>query len=347
MNRIILSALLIIMAITISCQQRFYKKNDYKNIDNEVVQEAAKTMLQFRKTSPFLLDNNRLILLNKFQAYSDSLVNTTFKEYLNTPEKESANMENTIPMLYFYREAFDKVLYEVKNAKVQYGSTLVWMLYNMGFVVKTPSGCFGIDIDHRLAEQLEPYLDFLCITHKHGDHYNTKLMEAMTNHGKPVLSNFYKESEEYISTIPTSYKIGNFTIRTDISDHLTNPKLPNFVTVFRIECSEDAGNFSMLHCGDSGFNPKHFMNVQGSVNMVVLRWGESRENNILGTGEGQVKPDYAVLSHLIELRHKPYPHGQASITKTLEHLPTVKCKNTILPFWGEMLIWKNGKMKAG
>lgn len=344
MKKINLLILIFILTIAASCQQSFYQKNNHGNASSKAVQEAVQTMLEFRKTSPLKLDNKRLAFLNKFQIYSDSLVNTTFKEYLNSPEEVAVKMENTIPMLYFYREAFDKVLREVKNTKVKHGTALVWMLYNMGFVVKTPSGCFAIDIDHRLAEQLEPYVDFLCVTHNHGDHYNIKLMEAMHNHGKPVLSNFYKESGEYLSTKATSYKIGNFTIHTDISDHLTDPKLPDFVSVFRFDCGEDTGNFSMLHCSDSGFNPQHFRNVQGTVSMVIIRWGAPRESNILGTGEGQVKTDYAILSHLIELRHKPYPHGQASITKTLEHLPTVKCENTILPFWGEKLTWKNGEL---
>src|SRR5690606_20751737 len=141
-----------------------------------------------------------------------------------------------------------------------------------------------------------------------------------------------------------SYRIGNFTIKTDQSDHLANPQLPDFVTLFRVECGEDSGNFSILHCGDSGFNPEHFKNVQGAVSLVVLRWGAPRESNVCGKGEGEVGTDYALLSHLIELRQKPYPHGQASITKTLEHLPTVKGKNTMLPFWGEKLTWKNGKL---
>ena len=335
--------LMLFWSIVISCQTGEYKENNLNSKSSEAVQEAAETMSQFRSTSPFNLDDERLLLWEKFQFYSDNLENTTFKEYLDKPQEEAVNMEDSIPILYLYREGFNKVLYEVKNSQVEQGSTLVWMLYNMGFVVKTPSGCFGIDIDHRLAEQLEPYLDFLCITHNHGDHYNSKLVEAMVNQGKPVLSNFYKESPEYVSKTATSYKIGNFTIRTDISDHLANPDFPDFVTLFRIEGGEDAGNFSILHCGDSGFNPEHFKNVEGDVNMVVLRWGAPRENNILGSGEGQVIPDYAMLSHLIELRHKPYPHGQASITKTLEHLPNVNA-NTILPFWGEKMTWKNGEM---
>ena len=332
--------LLSILMIAASCQQGSYKRNNNKNCSNEAVQ----TMTQFRKTSPLLLDDERLLLLNKFETYSDALDNTIFREYLTSPEEEAVNMEDTIPILYSYREAFDKVLDEVKNKKIEDGTTSIWMLYNMGFVVKTPTGCFGIDIDHKYAVELEPYLDFLCVTHNHGDHYNAQLMEAMNNEGKPVLSNFYERDEKFVSTTPASYTIGNFTIQTDISDHLANPKYPDFVTVFRIECGENAGNFSILHAGDSGFNPKHFTHVEGPVKMAVLRWGAPRENNILGVNRGQVKPDYVVLSHLIELRHKPYPHGQASITQTLVHLPNVACENTIMPFWGEKMVWKNNKL---
>ena len=46
-------------------------------------------MSQFRGTSPFNLDDERLLLWEKFQFYSDNLENTTFKEYLvhySTPE---------------------------------------------------------------------------------------------------------------------------------------------------------------------------------------------------------------------------------------------------------------------
>lgn len=339
MKKLLISILMLTVTIVAVAQNKSFQQ-DQKKFSNE----AVETVKKFRKTTPFVLNEERLSLLKTFETYSDSYSDTPFKEYLTKTDDVAEEMEHAVPILYAYREAFDKVLNEVKNTKVKKGTASVWMLYNMGFVVKTPSGCFGIDVDHRLAEQFEPYLDFLIITHNHGDHANIKLMQAMTKHGKPVLSNFYKESGEYLSTIATSYKIGTFTIHTDISDHLLDPKLPNFVTLFRIECGEDAGNFAMLHCGDSGFNPERFTQVQGPVNMAIIRWGAPRESNIMGTGEGQITPDYAVLSHLIELRHKPYPHGQASITKTLEHLPTVKCKNTILPFWGEKLTWKNGKM---
>jgi len=299
---------------------------------------------EFRKTSPFQLNAERLALLTRFESFSDNFPPSLFSQYLKNSDQGSTDMEFTYPILYAYRDGFDKVLQEVNNQTVDNGSVAIWTLYNMGYIIKTPSTTFGIDIDHRWAEQLEPHLDFLCVTHNHVDHANTKLMDAMNDKGKPVISNFYSKDVNYSSQSPESYTIGDIKIKTDITDHLRDPALPNFVTVFRIECGDNAGNFSMLHCGDSGFKPTEFENVAGPLDLVVLRWGAPRENDILGIGSGQVSPKYAFLSHLIELRHDPYPNGQASITQTLKHLPGVKCDDTVIPFWGEKMIWKNGQM---
>lgn len=313
--------------------------------EQEYTKVGINVFKQLQRTNPFNLDSTRLDLLYTAETYSDSFPPDQFKAYLQSDALDAERLEQQVPILYAYRTAFDKVFHELKTTEVKNGTAVVWLLYNMGFIVKTPSGAFGIDVDHRMAEQFAPYLDFLCITHNHGDHAHPKLMEAMVKLGKPVLSNFYEKSLTYLSKEATVYSIGNFKIRTDLSDHLANPKFPNFVTTYRIEAGEDAGNFSILHCGDSGFNPAHFNNVDGQVDMVVIRWGAPRENNIFGSGEGQVQTRYAALSHLIELRHKPYPQGQASVTKTLEHLPNVKVANTFLPFWGEKMTWENGELK--
>lgn len=338
MKKIIISLLLLVMA-AVGKGQKISVPENQNNSSNE----AVLTMDLFRKTSPFSLTTERIALLKKIQTYSDSLSYITFNNYLKSPEQTSVNMENTIPILYCYRNAFDSVIYQIKNTKVEKGTVVIWLLYNMGIVVKTPSGCFGIDINHRWAEELESYLDFLCVTHNHEDHKSIELMEAMNSHGKPVLSNFFKASDKYYSTTSESYNIGKFSIHTDITDH--NTKLLNFISVFRIDCGDDTGNFSILHCGDSNFNPMQFIHVQGPVNLAILRFGAKEENNILGTGNGQVKPDYAVLSHLIELRHRvnESPH-RVSIITALDHLSQINCEQTILPFWGEKLIWKNGKL---
>ncbi len=306
--------------------------------------EAAATMRRLEKASPFLLNDERRALLKTLQGYSENLSHETFNAYLKSPEPAAAGLEQASPILYCYRHAFDRVLDEVRSATVERGTAAVWLLYNMGIVVKTPSGCFGVDINHRLAEKFAPLIDFLCVTHNHGDHKSEELMAAMRGLGKPVLSNFHREGGEYWSTTPADYKIGAFSIRTDIADH--NEKLLKFITVFRVDCGADSGHFSLLHCGDANFNPEQFTRVQGPVGLLMLRYGAPEENNILGTGDGRVQPVCAALSHVIELRHRiDRSPRRRTLDYAVENLPKINCRPTILPFWGEKLVWKNGRLQ--
>lgn len=310
-----------------------------------VTNETILNLYQLWATSPLSVDNTRRNLLKKMQEYADLMLSETFQEYLQSSEQVSVDMERSNAILSCYRYAFDHVLEGVKNEKVEKGTVAVWLLYNMGFVVKTSTGCFGVDVNHRWAEKLAPYLDFLCITHDHADHKSTELMQAMYAAGKPVISNFYTASNKYYSKSPVNYAIGKFTIRTSITDH--NTELPDFITVFRIDCGDDSGNFSLLHCGDSSFDAKQFTSVQGgSVSLLVLRNGSKVENNIIGTGTGKVNPKYAFLSHIIELRHQIGTSPiRFEVIETLGHTSQINCKNTYMPFWGEKLIWKDGAFK--
>jgi len=305
--------------------------------------EAILNLYQLWTTSPLSVDTSRRNLLQKMQEYADQLSPATFQEYLISSDQTSIDMEKSNPVLSCYRYAFDHALEGVKNEKVENGTVAVWLFYNMGFVVKTPTGCFGVDINHRWAAKLAPYLDFLCVTHDHADHKSVELMQAMYAAGKPVLSNFFTASNMYYSKSPANYTIGKFSIRTAITDHDT--ELLNFISVFRIDCGDDSGNFSILHCGDSSFDPKQFTNVQGgTVSLSILRNGSKVENNIIGTGAGKMTPTYAFLSHIIELRHQiGVSPIRFEVIGTLGHTSQINCKNTSMPFWGEKLIWKDGK----
>ncbi len=306
--------------------------------------EAAQTMRRLEKTSPFLMNDERRALLKTLQGYSEKLSHDEFNNYLKSPAKTAARMEEESPILYCYRHAFHRVLDEVQNTRVEPGTTVVWLLYNMGIVVKTPSGCFGVDVNHRLAEKLAPFIDFLCVTHNHGDHKSVELMAAMRALGKPVLSNFNREGGKYWSTEPAEYKIGAFSIRTDIADH--NEKLLRFITMYRVDCGADSGNFSLLHCGDSNFTPAQFTRVQGPVGLLVLRYGAPEENRILGNGDGRVQPACAILSHVIELRHRiDKSPRRRTLDYAVENLAKINCPSVVLPFWGEKLVWKNGKLQ--
>jgi hypothetical protein len=319
-------------------------QNQESKIQNS--SSSSQTMTRLWQTSPFQPDAERTALLKTLQAYSEKLPHAPFKEYLAAGEQTAAIMEQNNPILGCYRLAIDRVMDEVAQTRVERGTAAIWLLYNMGIVVKTPSGCFGVDINHRLAEKLAPHLDFLCVTHNHADHKSVELMEAMRARGKPVLSNFYRQDASHCSKEPAHYQIGAFAIRTAIADH--NEKLPRFITMYRIDCGEDTGGFTLLHCGDSNFTPPQFKPVQGPVALLILRYGDPDENRILDAlpDDGQIRPQCAALSHVIELRHdiEKSPRRR-TLDYALSNTTKIHSPQTILPFWGEKLLWKNGHLQ--
>lgn len=326
-----------------------YKKEQDIPEDNpseNIAEEVNAISQKLWETSPLLMTTERSYALAKIQDYSDLCTADYFESYLVSPVEGSENIEEDSYILFFYRSAFDRVLDGIKNEKVEEGSVAIWMLYNMGYIFKTASGCFAIDISHRWAKKLAPYIDFLFVTHKHSDHYNDELILEMFNLGKPVLSNYLKdENYQYTSKIPANYTIGEFRIRTSITDH-NNSGLSNFVTVFQVDFGEEAGNFRMLHAGDSNFKPEQFTNIDSHVHVLIPRFAPNAltENNIIGDGAGQVRPDYVLLSHALEMAHENNG-DRKSISRVLERAAYINCENTCVPFWGEKMIWKDGVLK--
>ena len=60
-----------------------------------------------------------------------------------------------------------------------------------------------------------------------------------------------------------------------------------------------------MHVGDSNYKPEQYTNLASHVNVLIPRYAPNAltENNILGSGAGQVEPDYVLLSHILELAH--------------------------------------------
>jgi hypothetical protein len=219
------------------------------------------------------------------------------------------------------------------------------MVYNMGYVIKTPSACFGVDISHRWALKLAPYLDFICITHNHSDHYSKPLYDEMFRLGKPVLSNFLRTGQNYQYTTAktagtkVSFKIGNIGIYTNVNDH-NNSTLKNFVTTYQFNTGEDGGNLVIMHVGDSNYNPSQY-DIKEPVDIFIPRYAPNAltENNVIGSGK-KITPKYVLLSHILELAHEGVEESRWSIQLGLERASKLDCENSFLPFWGEKLYGK-------
>ena len=220
---------------------------------------AAETMEALWETSPLDADlTTRRELFATIQSYADACASSTFSSFLDADDRLAASLVRSEPVLTCYDAAFDRVLSGLREETPAVGEVHIWMLYNMGYVVKTPSGCFGVDIYHRRGAELAPYLDFYASTHVHQDHKWQGLIDAMLESGKPVVTNYLERpGYAYTSTTAADYTIGSFALHTFITNH-NNGSTNVPVTVFQIDCGEDTGHFVLLHSGDSNFLPEQF-----------------------------------------------------------------------------------------
>ena len=332
---------LIIAAILLFTSCSKTPENNDTPPQQETTDKAAELMGKLWSTSPLNAGNtDRKSTFAELQGYADGCANTIFSNYLTANETVASSLENSTTILGCYDAAFDRVLDGIKNDRLANGEVHIWMLYNMGYLVKTPSGCFAIDIYHRRAAELAPYLDFYCITHVHQDHKSESLIEAMKTAGKPVLSNFL-EGSVYTSTETSDYTIGTFKIHTFITNH-NNGSTNVPVTVFQVSCDGTAGNFVLLHSGDSNFIPAQY-DVTADIDVYIPRYAPNAltENDIIGA---VIHPEYVLLAHILELSHKDPSDSRWTLEQGLVRASQLNCDKTYMPFWGEKLIWKNGKL---
>lgn len=183
----------------------------------------------------------------KFQAEINQVRAEDFNAYKRafTPD-----MSARFPALRRLEEAFDRVKREVRETVVT-DSPVVWLVYNMGVVVKTPETCFSIDLMHRRAHELASHLDFALITHNHGDHYTEAFYAAMNGAGKTVVSNFldnygakdYPRNGGYTREVKT-FRIKDVEITTGYTDH--NGYLRDFTTTYEVR----SHGYTIYHTGD-------------------------------------------------------------------------------------------------
>lgn len=303
--------------------------------------KAPEVMAALWKTSPEAVDATRKELFATIQGYADRCSATNFKKYLSASKAVADDYERYEDAYAAYRTALDRVLKEVRTTTVAPGSAVIWHLYNMGYVVKTPSGCFGIDLFHRHAAELASDLNFLCITHNHQDHYTTALVEVMQRAGKPVLSNHLAPGP-YTSKQTADYTIGSFSLHTFISSHNNDTAANVDVTVFQITCGDNSGGLRLLHVGDSNYRPEQY-DVTTPIDVMIPRYAPNAltENNIIGK---TVAPKYVLLSHILELTHTDPAASRWTLEQGLARAAQLDCENTWMPFWGEKFVWKDGKL---
>ena len=230
-------------------------------------------------------------------------------------------------------DAFDKVLAEVKSTVVT-DRPAVWLVYNMGVIVKTNEACFSIDLKHRKAPEIAPLLDFALITHNHGDHFTEEFYQAMNGAGKTVISNFkdnygtkdWRKNGGYTRAVKT-FKIKDVEIRTSLTDH--NDYLVDFTTAFEVRI----GDYVIYHSGDCSNVAKLNPTRRPDLWIVHPYCGTKVE-----IGVEKMKPQLTVMAHLNE-----FGHARNRWRWTWEDGFKAKAKaeaaggKAIVPVWGDRI----------
>ena len=247
-----------------------------------------------------------------------------------TPE-EVARAVDAQPILHFYEAAFDKVKLEVETAVVAPGTAILWLVYNMGYVVKTRDTCFALDLHHRQSEELIPMLDFLVVTHNHTDHRTARLLDSFAKTGKPVVSNFYPHTG--YSATPQTLRFGGVTLHTCITDH--NRKLLNFVQPCEIEIPGKDRKIVILTGGDT-FDPTQFRMHNREVDVFIVH---PRVGLVVTEAQRIANPRLTLISHLLEMHHC-HDQWRWGFDVGFDELEKSRANGraAAIPMWGDRLV---------
>lgn len=281
------------------------------------------------KTSCKNADQTRMNLINQIQKFSDACSKADYDNYYKlASSSEMTKVENNVPILKYYHKALDRVVAEVQSTTVPQGHVYLWHLYNMGYVVKTPSHCFGIDIKHRDAIDLVPYMEFLLITHEHSDHYTQGLNDAMKVAGKPVYSNFV-DNEYKITGKKTIKPVDGIEMVVALADH--SASLKNFCVTYQIDCGADAGNQVIYHIGDT-YNASQLAKTK-NVDIFIPHGGINME---FTQAMNKIDPKYTLVSHMNELSHAIDDYRWA-YSKGFDRVEQFAPRISYVPVWGERI----------
>jgi hypothetical protein len=218
------------------------------------------------------------------------------------PRRTAAEFESSHPVLYYLRKATAHAMQDIRSTTVTKG-LVVWHLYNMGYVFKTPEKCFAIDIYAPDPEQLAEELDFLLFTHTHHDHTWWPLLEAMVDANKPVITRGVPRwcPCKTIVDKPSEFRLGGVRVKVDIGDHCWwNPSRHNDMLMFQVDCGKLANNCTIYHSGDGSNFRKMRPDRPVDIFIVACDNGMSTRR-----AARHLKPRLIFVSHLLELGHSP------------------------------------------
>ena len=212
----------------------------------------------------------------------------------------------------FYAFMMEKVNKELQNDSRE--ETSIWMMYNHGFLVRTPEVVFAFDLIHgyegweyRLPPELLKQINVLFISHRHKDHFDASVAnEVMAGGGRVV----FPAGESLEGDIPV--EAGNHISLSglDIGVHDMLHIVPGRMYEVR-----SPNGLKFFHSGDN--QTSETLPQVDSLDVLLLNaWvNESGiETAVTGMRNSieKLKPDLMIPGHIQELSHSYLPGNPTS-----------------------------------
>jgi L-ascorbate metabolism protein UlaG (beta-lactamase superfamily) len=298
--------------------------------DNSALEATRRALLE--RPADRVPWSERATLLAQVQAAADLLAPEDYTRYRlawNDGTSTAGEMENA-GVLGHLRRSADHAVAEFRGTRVLRGMAL-WLVYNMGCLVRTPNAAFGIDLSFHGAEKLVGDIDFLLTTHEHIDHFTPALLRAMIDARKPCFTRWFAGST--ILSAPTTLQLGHVQVDVTIGDHQhRRPEACNNMLMFFIR---ERGGATLLHTGDNSNAAKLTENLRPDLFMFHMGSG-------LAVAEAvrRVDAKLSLPAHVSELEHSPHPpqawrYPFSYARNTVDDFP-----DTTVPVlsWGERIL---------
>ncbi len=205
----------------------------------------------------------------------------------------------------FYTFMMEKVKTELKDTVS--AETSIWMMYNHGFVVKTPQIVVGFDLVNgytgwstALPRELVDQIQVLFVSHRHLDHYDREVVDIVIANGGSVV---VPAEDSYMGNVPMaagdSLVLGGLDIRAHAGLHSAAVRIYEVAT---------PSGLKILHTGDNQTS-ETLPEVSNPDVLLLNAWvNESGLTTaVIGMRNciDKLKPRVMLPGHIQELYHDP------------------------------------------
>jgi L-ascorbate metabolism protein UlaG (beta-lactamase superfamily) len=266
----------------------------------------------------------------------------------------------------YYRHRLESAIEEIENTKVTQGMR-IWKLYNHGFLVRTPTVSFTVDIvpgvvrvpefslPQDLMQRLVSQSDATFISHLHNDHANQQVARMFLAQHKPVIApeglwsetadlaaglTYPKRSTDVTHSVPL--KGGSQALKV-----VAYPGHQSKSPIVNVHLITTPEGYTVVHTGDqSGFEgPGGDFDWIAQIGrdhvvdaLMVNCW-----TNELGRVIRGVNPELVITGHENEMGHT-VDHRE-DYTQTYNHLFEVRYP-FVLMTWGESYLYLKSPVRG-